>query len=131
MSRMVGGFLGSLLMLIPAGLILATSQAQNCDRYWYTCSPGSDAAFTAQMIGGALLITGPYLGYRIGARLAPQLVCQTAVGVVVGAIPGIVTVPWGWWAPYAATLMVVGAIIGGVIATLMARSRPRNRAGGY
>ncbi len=125
---MAGGFVGSLLMLIPAGLILATSQAQNCDRYWHTCSPGSDAAFTAQMIGGLLLITGPYVGYRIGARLAPRLVWQTAVGVVVGAIPGIIAVPWGWWAPYAASLMVVGAVIGGVVATGLVGSRTRRES---
>lgn len=123
MSSMMGGILGSLVMLIPAGLILALSQAQSCDRYWYTCSPGSDAAFTAQMIGGALLITGPYLGYRIGARLAPHLVWQTTVGIAAGMIPGFVALAAGWWTPYAAVVMLVGTVAGGTIATLRSKKR--------
>ena len=126
MSSMMGGILGSLVMLIPAGLILALSQAQNCDRYWYTCSPGSDAAFTAQMIGGGLLIVGPYLGYRIGSRLAPHLVWQTAVGMTIGMIPGFIVLAWGWWNPYAAMVMLVGATAGGVIATLVAKNRRKS-----
>ena len=125
MTRMMGGILGSLLMLVPAALMLVTSQGQSCSDDWWTCTPGSDAARTIQMIGVALLIVGPYFGYRIGARLAPSLDRNTAIGVVLGAIPGIVTLAFGVWIPYAASLMLVGAIVGGIVATRVSRSRSR------
>lgn len=60
MSRLMGGILGSLLMLIPAALLLLASQGRTCSNKWLlTCTPGSDAVFTAQLIGGLLLILGP------------------------------------------------------------------------
>ena len=77
------------------------------------------------MIGVALLLVGPYLGYRIGARVAPNLDRRTWLGAALGSIPGIATLAWSWWMPYAAAVMLTGATVGGIVATRRARSRDR------
>lgn len=130
MSRLTGGILGGLFMLVPAALILLASEGRTCSNKWLlTCTPGSDAVFTAQLVGAALLVAGPYVGYRIGARLAPHLGRSSVVGVVAGAIPGLASLAWDWWVPYAALLMTVGSILGGFIAWLAARHQARTQSG--